>query len=436
MPSVRLLLPLLLLAAPAWAAEGGSLSVEEAVARAFQHNPEIRKMELAADSARAKGREALAAYLPHLSVQATHFLDADYARLNVEFGGAAVAFPEGFPQTKASLEASWTLFDGLRGWNGFREAGLEIEAAELELTHARGHLEQSVKVRFYKALAAQQLVTVATQNIATLEEHAQLAQASERAGFATRVDLLRIDSQLEEARAEKLLAEDNAALARRDLYQVLGAEASEEPLEGSLPLPDAAKAPESLALDLDGREDLRAQVKRQEALEAARRAALASLWAPRLSLFGREEFYKFGAFDPAILADDQFRSSYGYGLRLSWDLFNGFSDQAHLRQASNALGQAQESQRRLRLTAADDFEADKRRYRYNTALYQARLRTVEKSEESVRLATLGVKAGSQTNAQALDAELDLFRARAGLIQAQVGAAEARASLELALGHGL
>jgi OMF family outer membrane factor len=263
-----------------------------------------------------------------------------------------------------------------------------------------------------------------------------LADASEKAGFATRVDVLRIGSQLEEARAEKLLAQDNAALARQDLASALGVSIDARTLAGDLPVPDGVKVPADLSLDPSQRDDFVALQRREDALESMQSAATAGLWAPKVALFGAEQYYKFGDFDPSILPNDSFQNSYLYGIRASWSLFSGGADWARYQQAKDSLFQIAESQRRLSLASHDEFEAAKRHYIYNAALYQARLRSVEKSEESVRLATLGVKAGAQTHAQALDAELDLFRARAGVIRAQVDAAEALAYLEQALGHAL
>lgn len=421
---------------PAVPAAGSALSLPQALAIAGDKNPELRKLQLAADAAGWKKLGAFASQVPHVDIKATHFLDAEYGKLSVVFGGAKIAFPEAFPQTEVDVEASWLLFDGFQALGGYQAGTLEAEAAELELKHARGHLDQAVRVRFYKALAAQELVKVAEQDITTLEQHASLADASEQAGFATRVDVLRIGSQLEEARAGKLLADDNAALARRDLDQVLGAQPDGRALDGTLPVPDAARVPATLSLDPTQREDYAALQCRREALEQAQSASVASLWAPKLALFGAKQFYKFGNFDPAILPNDGFQESYAYGFRASWSLFDGGADWARYEQAKDAVGQSVESLRRLALASADAFEAAKRHYLYNCALYQARLRSVEKSQESVRLATLGVQAGSQTHAQALDAELDLFRAKAGVIQAQVGAAEALAELEQALGRSL
>ncbi len=157
---------------------------------------------------------------------------------------------------------------------------------------------------------------------------------------------------------------------------------------------------------------------------------------PRWPSSAPEQYYQFGNFDPVILPSNGFQNAYLYGIRGSWDIFSGGGDWAKVQQAKDALAQTAEAQRRLSLASSDEFEAAKRHYIYNVALYQARLRSVEMCEESVRLATLGVQAGSQTHAQVLDAERDLFRARGGVIQAQVDAAEALATLEQALGHPL
>jgi outer membrane protein TolC len=64
------------------------------------------------------------------------------------------------------------------------------------------------------------------------------------------------------------------------------------------------------------------------------------------------------------------------------------------------------------------------------------LTDVDEAKESVRLATLGFKAGVNTTTDVLDAELDKFTASAGLVQAQVGMLEAVINLELAIGKRL
>src|SRR5205823_4906908 len=88
------------------------------------------------------------------------------------------------------------------------------------------------------------------------------------------------------------------------------------------------------------------------------------------------------------------------------------------------------------LRAPQELETYKRRFLYNAALYRAKKRAVEFAQESVRLATLGYNAGTRTSTDVLDAELDLIRARAGVVRAQVDGSEALINLELAVGKGL
>jgi OMF family outer membrane factor len=410
------------------------LTLEAAIEAARGGNPALKQAELQADASGWGKLEALSEHLPHLGARATHFLDAKYSRLGVLFGGNAVEFPTGFPQTEFELEASLLLFDGLGSINRYRAATLEAEAATLELEHARFRLEEGVRVRFHQALAAQELARVADQNIETLAQHLKLAQASRRAGFSTSVDVLRLESQMEEARAEKILAEDNVAIARTALFEAMAVPADERPLQGALPAPDR-KLPDDLKLDVAARQDLQAQSRREEAQDRLNSAA-GAYWVPRVSLFAYEQFYKFGEFDPAILPNATFQNAYGLGLRLTWNLFDGGAAIARKARADDAAAIAREATRQQQIASAGQFETWKRRYVYNAALYQARRRSVEKSTESVRLATISVRAGTKTHSEALDAELELFRARAGVIRAQVDAAEALAQLELALGHPL
>lgn len=417
------------------ATPNGALTVDAAIETAKENNPDLKKMQLSADSASWARLEAISEHLPHLEADGTHFFDARYSRLGIRFSGAAVDFPSAYPQTEFQLRASLTVFDGFASINRYRAASLGQDAAELEYSHAKFKMAQFIRVKYYQALAAFELAKVAQQNIETLEQHLRLAEASKRAGFSTNVDVLRIESQLEEARSERILANDNIVLARRALTQAMGLEGDERALDGALPVPESSKVPATLSLQVADREDLQAQTKRDQAQDRLD-SADAGFWFPKISLFGLQQYYKYGEFDPAVIPNTAFQSAYSFGLKLSWNIFDGGASIARKAQANNAAKIEAENTRKLLIASPNDFEVWKRRYIYNAALYQARKRSVEKSAESVRLATISVRAGTKTHSETLDAELELFRARAGVIRAQLDAAEALANLELAVGHVL
>jgi outer membrane protein TolC len=282
-------------------------------------------------------------------------------------------------------------------------------------------------------LAAQALLEVANQNIFTLEQHLSIANVSQRSGISTRFNVLRIEALLEEARSEKILAEDNAVLARKNLFLAMGTKDDNRALQGLLPVPHSEVMPAGLNPAFRERDDIKAQLDRESAAQKAGQAA-GAFWWPKLLLYVDDEYYKYKAFDPVIIETPDFKLAYTVGVRLTWNLFDGGASLARQQEAGYRAEEAAQASRALLLRAAEDFEMWKRRFIYNTGLYRARLRTEEKSQESVRLATLGLKAGTNTNSEVLDAELDLFRSRAGIVRAQMDAAEAQINLELATGE--
>jgi outer membrane protein TolC len=412
-----------------------TLTLEEAESRAAKLNPNLQRAEEMVEAASWKKLEALSGHLPHIQLRGQHIFGQQYERMMVNFGGQVIDFPAGMPQTTADIEATLNIFDGLSTLNHYAAARLAFDAAVAQRDDLKFRTDQGIKSLYYRALAAQQLLEVAEQNIKSLQDHMQLAKANVRSGFGTRFDVLRISSQLEEAQAERVLSQDNVFIAKKNLAQAMGEDNPEfSALQGELPTPNPKSVQADLNLDVQSRKDLRAQDLREQAAEKESNAAK-GFWFPQVSLFAATTWYKFGSFDPAILPTD-FQNAYSYGVRLTWNLFDGGASIAKSQESYHQSLAAQKETHDLNMKASTDFETSKRRFSYNTTLYQARLRSVEESEESVRLAKIGLRAGTRTHTEVLDAELSLFRTRAGVVQAQLDATESRINLENAVGRSL
>ena len=87
-----------------------------------------------------------------------------------------------------------------------------------------------------------------------------------------------------------------------------------------------------------------------------------------------------------------------------------------------------------RLHARQDFDLWSRKLLYFSSVYKSKMSDIDRSKEAVRLAREGRRVGVRTNTELLDAEIDLFRSQAGAVNAQLGALEAKISLELAAGQ--
>lgn len=425
------LLKLLLISTGALAAS--PLSLDQALQEARSQNPNHQRLRAVADEAGWHQLAVLSGNLPKLSLSANHFFSEKYQVLTTSIGGAPVSFPMIYPQTQASFDVNWTFFDAGSTPLAVLAARLAKKAADLELEHASLQLENNVRVKFYQALGARLLAEVAEQNVKTLREHLDRSRDLLNRGKATRFDTLRVQVQLEEAEPELLTANDTAIFARQALSETMGSSDDARQVTGALPVPVEPAGLRELNFDIKARADVEALQNRAEATDKGQFSTLAQM-LPKVSLGASKQWYNNIDNSLAFGNSQKFRDAYSIGIFLNWNIFDGGLTLARQRELAAQHRQSEALSEAATLKAPHEFEIWRRRLLSSIALYKARTRGIQAAEESVRLARLSYAAGTRTNTDVLDSELDLFRARAGAVRAQLDAAEALANLELALGH--
>ena len=153
-----------------------------------------------------------------------------------------------------------------------------------------------------------------------------------------------------------------------------------------------------------------------------------------LSLSFGANYTRYNDLSNSITQASDFQSAYNVGLFLRWNLFDGGDSYARAKEAAYSNVQNEKNVKKARLNLPYDFDYWNRRYLSNASRYRAKQLDLERSKESVRLSREEQKAGTRTSSEVLDAELDLYRARVGVVNAQSNAAEAQIRLELALGR--
>lgn len=410
-----------------------ALTLEEATRSSAENSHELKQIRLSTESADWSRRKAFAGFLPKLELTGRHLFQEQFEVLEIEFGGSTFAMPAIQPYSSLGLTASWEIFGGFDSTNQFRAATLAREAGEHRLKHAEEKNRVAVRSLFFRALGSQILVEVAEQNIATLEGHLKDINSRVRSGVSTKYDGLRAEVQLEEARTDKVAAESNVAVARARLFEAVGRADDGLPLIGKLP-DDFRIAVEKIKVQDATREDRLAQVRTVEAQERSAAAAKAH-WMPKVSVFGNEEWYNNS--NHYISEDgERFGNAYMLGVQLRWNLFDGGASLASQRLAEIEKQIANEKLAQFDQAAPVDLEESKRRLNYNLINFRAKLGSIRKAEEAVRLARGGLRAGTRTNTEVLDAVVDLNRAKAASIKSQVEAIEALGQLELTVGHSL
>jgi outer membrane protein TolC len=420
-----------------------SLSLEDAQKEALEHSPLYHKAQ---DAERETGwgqMEALSdGFVPHVSAKGQDFFRGavKYGSEEVNFGGSPLNFPENYPETSLSLDASFDLFDGFRNIHKLDAANNSHEAARVESEFSLLQLGETVRLKFYESQASQLLSDMADQNVKTLQDHLRIVQDQLDNGQATKYDVLQVQVELSEAQSDQITAHDNLALARESLALAMGLKNDSRPLSGELPGLDEA-ALLKIASEADFKDSPDLKTKQLQALAAGDQSAAAhSFWFPKVSLIGEYEWYDgqsvvLGATPPATNTGI-YQTSYFVGAAATWDILDGGLSVAKANEADEKAKEAKDDYDAAQLQTPYDFDLWKRRLASSLADYKAKLTDVDTAKENARLATLGFKAGTRTTNDVLKAEFDEYRASAGLVESQLNALEALINLEFVTGKRL
>ncbi|MBC7419170.1 MAG: TolC family protein [Bdellovibrio sp.] len=397
------------------------------------NSPAVAKSKASYDEASWKKVETFQGFLPSLSWSVNYLTNKRYMLVDVNLGGAPVSIAQVIPTTAYTLNATLPLFDGFASTNRFL-AGKKLESsAQHEHEWTQFSVKRQATLQFYRTLAAQTLKDVAEQNLKTLNDHLKDAQALKKAGIGTSYDVLRVEVQVSEAKSETLNANDNYEGAKLKLAEIIGKQNEIRDLQGKLPIIDDAVLTIIAALKPGQRTDVLALRERADSLHDLD-AAAGRYWTPKLSAYGQYQYYN--NINDKFNDDAAYREAYQVGLNLTWNLFDGMGSIARAGQASAQAAQVEQILKMVQIKANQDFEFWKRKFTYFKTVYTSRIVEVDKSSEAIRYAKAGRRAGTRTTTDLLDAELDLFRSRAGQINAQMGAIEALINLELASGQQL
>jgi outer membrane protein TolC len=412
-------------------ARAESVELKNLVNEALSNSPNIQKTKAAYDEAAWKKTETLQGFLPSLTGSLNYLTQKRYMLVDINLNGAPASIAQVIPTTLYTLTASLPLFDGLASTNRFW-AGQNLEhSAKHEFDWAQFSIQRTVILQFYKTLAAQSLKEVSEQNLKTLVDHLKDAQALKKAGVATSYDVLRVEVQVSEAKSEVLSTRDNYEMSRFKLGEILGKDYESRELLGSWPSLSIQAINQIKNLKIENRLDLVGLKEKVQALRDLDTAA-GRYWAPKVAAFGQYQYYN--NINDHFSDSEKFREAYQVGLSLTWNLFDGMTSIAKAHQASAQALQLESSLKMSELKAQQDFEFWKRKFNYFKTVYDSRVVDVEKSTEAIRLAKEGRRAGTRTSTDLLDAELDLFRSRAGQVNSQIGVIEALINLELTTGQ--
>jgi len=421
------LLGVLLACSLASAAEPWTL--ERALDYALAHNPDAQIAQQRINAAQAGLQQAAAAFWPQLQVQSS------YTRTDnpmTVFGDilAQRAYDYSAPPDfnnlpnvdDANVEGIVTvpLYTGGRNVANRAAAKANAQAAQQDNAAVRNALGFEVTKAFYTVLKTRQFVRAAEAEVNSFENDLATAKKRLNAGTLLKSDELDFEVRLAQAREDLISARNANILAVRALRNLLGIDNGEFTVADSAP---AVSAPDSN--DFSQRPELAAARARERAAEATVRGAKGG-YQPSLSAFGSAG-YDYGT------KFDHGGDNYTAGVMAQWNLWDGSSTRAKVREAQADLESTHEEERKLSL--ALDLEVEQARLDLQTADERLEVtgKVVDQAKESARLTRDRFEQGLALSTQLIDSETALVAARVRRAEAEADRGVAVGALRKALG---
>ena len=412
-------------------------NLAELVAAALEANPATREAWQLARASAAREQSALAAYGPDIGVRASADLSTEPGLAN----SPTISMIDTEFRFAPQVYLTWVLLDF-----GRRDAATDRTRAELaaaNLTHDRviQRVLFDVERNYFALEATIGLRSAAEQDVESARSVLESTDERLLLGLATRPDALIARQAYAEALYQLEKSRANVFVAEGDLRRSAGFPAN---LAVPIDATPEGELPPGLAVGVDGiidmaltqRPDLAAAVLELRAREADIRRAEAS-FMPQVD-FG-------GAIGPGYYNFDvEGLSLQGAGWELqarallggSWLLYDGGARDAALAEVHAQRSAAAARLAALRLDAENQvwrayFELQSNRSQYDAA--KALVMAANDSFDSVRES---YQLGLSTLPEVLDAERDLFEARAQRIQSRADFLTSSAQLVFACGAGI
>jgi outer membrane protein len=345
------------------------------------------------------------------------------------------AFPPLDSAWTLDVTASQVLFSGGGVRAAARGAERGREAAVLDLRATINDALLEVRTGFFSVLLAREQVAVQEQNLALLEEQLRNVNDRFQAGTVSAFEPLRASVAVANARVPLVTARNELRLAIERLRFSLGY--TNTTPENLRTTPDFLGALEyvpatyTLETAITAAQTNRPDLARLASLVAAQEETLTASRAsrfPSLALVGGWQLRNGATTDFGDSRDGAF-----IGLRSEWDLFDGRATTGQIAQARSALEQLRLQLTEARLAAEVEVRSAFSSYEVASELAEASSQVVNQAEEALRLAIARFDAGTATQLDSLQAQVDLTTARTNLVRANYDYNVAVARLRKATG---
>jgi len=382
-------------------------TIEAALVRAYQNNPQLNAQRASVRATDENVPQALSGYRPKVNLTAT----GGYQYQDIQLTPGTVPNHGTTVPRSVGLNVTQTLYNGNQTANKVRQAESQVSGQREALRLLDQNVLFAAASIYMDYLRDAAIVEVQRSNTRVLEQTLKQTQDRFNVGEVTRTDVAQSEAQLAAGRTQQLTAESNLTTTRSNFRRVIGSEPSNlapgSPVDRYLPptLPQAIELAlienPSVTSAMFGIDVNFLQVKINEGALLPSITVQAS--AQRADEQSLQQFKSFGASAVA---------------QLSVPIYQGGAEYALIRQSKESL-----AQQRLTLdTTRDQARADVVTAWGQLVAGKAQVASAQAQVTASEIALNGVreeaKAGQRTTLDVLNAQQALVNARVALVTAQ------------------
>jgi outer membrane protein len=202
-------------------------TIEAALVRAYQNNPQLNAQRAQVRSTDENVPQALSGYRPKVALTAS--AGYQYTDTNSTQGGtptqiARTEIHGANPPRSAGLTVTQTLFNGQQTANRTRAAESQVSGAREALRVLEQSVLLSAATIYMDYLRDAAIVEVQKSNVRVLEQTLKQTRDRFNVGEVTRTDVAQSEAQLAAGRTQELTAESNLTTTRSNFRRIIGNE--------------------------------------------------------------------------------------------------------------------------------------------------------------------------------------------------------------------
>lgn len=423
----------------AFAGETVELNLDDAMQRAFQTNPTVSIAQYELDSARASYNAARQSR--GVSITASHqsgrsgYGDDQYSKPGYGFDDAGnIQWFNSRNQGKDiknshsnTLTAKLPIFTGGNLSGQIKKARANYQYNEVGVQRTYNEMRSTVTNGYFNMLQADNMQKLSAESVTRLEDHLKNVQAQYDVGVVAKVDVLRSQVELANAKQTLIQAENSYQVAEANMNKIVGL-----PMDTNLKLDNLLvynaydkNMDECLAYAAEHRPELMQAKYNVDAAKGALMVARSG-HMPQVAAQASQN-WKSNSWP----GDDN--DNWAVGLSVEMNVFDTGVTLSKIHGAEADLKKAQETYR----DTVDSVNLDVRSNYLGLREAEKRISTtklaVEQADEDYRIAQLRYMSGVGTNTDVLDAQVALTQAKTNYTQALYDYNTSKTALETSIG---